>query len=321
MLDVEFLEPIQERIAQVEARMLAQADGSHFQLASALSQLLNSGGKRIRVAVTLLAGELLEGDRDTLITLAAALELLHTATLVHDDLIDGSLIRRGFPTLNAQLSAPATVLTGDFIFARAAKLAADVNLVPVMQLFAQTLATIVNGEIIQLFGRRGTAGREEYERRIYAKTASLFETATTSAAIVSQAPEPMVERMKAYGYDIGMAFQLVDDILDFTGDISQVGKPVANDLRQGVVTLPALLFMENHPRDRVLKAVIAGDPVPSDDFNRLLLAIRASGVIETALGEANEFVERAIDRLSVFPDSPARRGLTELAQFIVQRSK
>jgi geranylgeranyl pyrophosphate synthase len=271
--------------------------------------------------VTLLAGELLHGDRDTLITLAAALELLHTATLVHDDLIDGSLIRRGFPTLNAQLSAPATVLTGDFIFARAAKLAADVNLVPVMQLFAQTLATIVNGEIIQLFGRRGAAGREEYERRIYAKTASLFETATTSAAIVSQVPEPTIERMKAYGYDIGMAFQLVDDILDFTGELSQVGKPVANDLRQGVVTLPALLFMEKHPRDRVLKAVIAGDPVPSDDFNRLLLAIRASGVIEAALGEANEFVERAIDRLSVFPDSPARRGLTELAQFIVQRSK
>jgi geranylgeranyl pyrophosphate synthase len=320
LLKVAFLEPVQELIKQVEDRMLSQSEGAHDQLALALNHLLTSGGKRIRVGLTLLTGEMLGGNRETLVTLAASLELLHTATLVHDDLIDGSLIRRGIPTINAQLSTPATVLTGDYIFARAAKLAADVNLVPVMQLFAQTLATIVNGELTQLFSRRGITGREEYERRIYAKTASLFETASTSAGIVSGSSPDEVQRVKQFGYEIGMAFQIMDDILDFTGEQATVGKPVANDLRQGIVTLPTLYFIESNPNDPVMEAVIQGDSVPEIDVDRLVKSIRTSGAVDRSIDEAQSHIERGLSMLSQFPDSTPRRGLEELARFVVQRN-
>ena len=321
MLKVAFLEPVQELILQVEERMLSQAEGAHQQLALAMDHLLSSGGKRMRVALTLLTGEMLGGDRETLVTLAAALEMLHTATLVHDDLIDGSLIRRGIPTLNAQWSAPATVLTGDFIFARAAKLAADVSLVPVMQLFAQTLATIVNGELTQLFGRRGMMGREEYYQRIYAKTASLFETAALSAAMVSASSPDVLAKTKFYGNEIGMAFQIVDDILDFTGDQESVGKPVASDLRQGIITLPTLFYLEKSPQDEVLEAILNGKPVIGENLEALINAIRYSGAVEQAMESANDHIHRALESLASFPDNPAQRGLEELARYVVQRSK
>lgn len=319
LLKIAFTEPVQGLLQQVEGLMLAQADDSQPEIALALEHLLSSGGKRIRVMLTLLVGELLYGNRDTLVKLSASLELLHTATLVHDDLIDGSLMRRGIPTLNAQWSAPATVLTGDFIFARAAKLAADVSLIPVMQLFAQTLAIIVNGEVKQLFGRRGLSSRKDYEERIYAKTASLFETAAISAAIVSQASEPVVEKMKQFGYQIGMAFQIVDDVLDFTGDQMVVGKPIASDLRQGIFTLPVLYYLEQHPDDLRLNDLIQNGTLEDREFDQLLESINASGSIEKAMKEASDYIDRAILILQEFPESPARRSLEELARFIILR--
>lgn len=320
MLKVAFTEPVQGLIKQVESLMLEQAEKSHPQLALALEHLLSSGGKRIRVALTLLTGEMLDGDRDTLITLSASLELLHTATLVHDDLIDGSLIRRGIPTLNAQWSAPATVLTGDFIFARAAKLAADVNLIPVMQLFAQTLAIIVNGEIKQLFGRRWLSGKKEYQQRIYAKTASLFETAAKSAAIVSQAEDNVVEKMRQFGYKVGMAFQVVDDIFDFIGDQSVIGKPVANDLRQGIITLPVIYYADQFPDDPLLNSLIQNGALAENDLDRLIEAIRASDAIQKAKQEAVDFIDQSLAILQEFPESPARQSLEDLARFIIERN-
>src|SRR4030065_2439612 len=179
-----FTTPIEDQIRLVEERMPTQADGHHRAVGAALNHLLSSGGKRIRVIVTLLTGKMLGADPDKLITLAAAIESLHTATLVHDDLIDGALIRRGIPTLNAQWSPAATVLTGDFIFAQAARLAADTQSIQVMQLFSETLATIVNGEITQLFSSRWSSDRADYYRRIYAKTASLFETAASAPGLL-----------------------------------------------------------------------------------------------------------------------------------------
>ena len=321
LLKVAFIEPVQELIQQVEERMLAQSFGSHPQLELALDHLLSSGGKRLRVALTLLTGEMLGGNRDTLVTMAASLELLHTATLVHDDLIDGSLIRRGIPTLNAQWSTPATVLTGDFVFARAAKLAADVNIVPVMQLFAETLAIIVNGEITQLFGRQGKTDRKDYERRIHAKTASLFEAATKSAGIVSNISLEQIEFIRQFGYEVGMAFQIVDDILDFTGEQKTVGKPVANDLRQGIITLPVIYYLEKEPNDPILEKIIKNQDVLPDEFEQLILSIRTSGSIESSMIEANEYISRSLDILSEFPECQARTGLEDLARFIVQRTK
>ena len=169
----------------VERLMRSQADSHHPDLGTALNHLLSSGGKRIRPGVVLLTGGMLNGDTQRLVTLSAAIELLHTATLVHDDLIDGAFLRRGMATLNSQWSPAATVLTGDFVFAKAARLAADTENLELMSMFSETLATIVNGEITQLFSSHGVANKENYFQRIYAKTASLFELCTTAAAMIS----------------------------------------------------------------------------------------------------------------------------------------
>jgi geranylgeranyl pyrophosphate synthase len=215
----------------------------------AIGHLLDAGGKRIRPALTLLTGRLYPCEADKIISMAAAVEMLHTATLVHDDVVDGSLLRRGSPTLNAHWSPGATILTGDYLFARAADLAAQTDNVRVMQIFARTLMTIASGELRQLFGdatRRQT--REDYFKRIYAKTASMFELATEAAGVLIGAAEDENLALRQYGHDLGIAFQIMDDVLDFIGDESPLGKPVASDLRQGIVTLPVIDYLEAHPR-------------------------------------------------------------------------
>lgn len=316
---VNFLAPVQEQIQRVEALMRSQADDRHPDLDAALQHLLSSGGKRVRPAVALLTGEMLGGDEDRLVTLAAAIELLHTATLVHDDLIDGAFLRRGIATLNSQWSPAATVLTGDFIFARAAKLAAETDSVAVMRLFAETLATIVNGEITQMFNSRRLASRENYDQRIYAKTASMFELATTAAAILSAADDQTIDSLRCFGYDIGMAFQIVDDILDFTGEQATVGKPVASDLRQGLITLPALYYLEAQPDDPDMAVVLGGNHASDALMERLVLAIRQSGAIQRALEDAQAYVSHALELLSAFPPNTPRHALEALARYFVSR--
>ncbi|MEJ2759274.1 MAG: polyprenyl synthetase family protein, partial [Anaerolineales bacterium] len=250
--------------------MRSQSDGHHPDLEIALHHLLNSGGKRIRPTVALLVGGMLVAPRDFTITLAAAVELLHTATLVHDDVIDGSLLRRGSPTLNARWSPGATILTGDFIFARAAKLAAEAESIEVMKLFAKTLSTIVNGEITQMFISKGLVNREDYYTRIYAKTASLFELCTVAPVFLADGDQTTIAAMKQFGYEVGMAFQIVDDILDFTSDQNDLGKPVASDLRQGLVTLPALHYLQKHPNDADLQKVLEDRIVSEETLLRVV---------------------------------------------------
>ena len=300
--------------------MLAQADQHHPDLGAAMEHLLYSGGKRIRPAVALLTGSMLGGDQKRLITLGASIELLHTATLVHDDLIDGSLLRRGITTLNAQWSPAATVLTGDFIFARAAKLAAETDSVPVMRLFAETLATIVNGEITQMFTSKGLASKEDYLQRIHAKTASMFELSTAAAALLSPVDEFLVEEVRLFGYDIGMAFQIVDDVLDFTGEQATVGKPVGSDLRQGLITLPALNYFESNPDDPDVSWVLSGKAYSDERMNRLVSSIRNSEAIERSLDEARIYVDCGLEILSRMVACEERDALVDLANYIVRRS-
>jgi geranylgeranyl pyrophosphate synthase len=303
--------------------MRSQSDGHHPDLGAALSHLLSSGGKRVRPAVALLAGGMLGADPGRLVTLAAAIELLHTATLVHDDLIDGALLRRGIPTLNARWTPAATVLAGDFIFARAAKLASETDSVEVMRLFAETLSTIVNGEITQMFSTRAVARREEYYERIYAKTASMFVLATSAAAVLSPVGEDAAEAVRRFGYEIGMAFQIVDDVLDFTGEQAKVGKPVASDLRQGLITLPTIIYMENNPGDPDIDYLKDGHRYNETRLNRLIPAIRESGAIEDALCEARKFVDRGLDALAglSLPMTTERQALEDLARYIVKRHR
>ena len=319
MSTVTFLTPVQEQVKLVEERIRAQAEDSHPDLRAALEHLLASGGKRVRPTVVLLVGNMLGGPEDKLVTLGAAVEMLHTATLVHDDLIDGSLLRRGLPTLNARWSPAATVLTGDFMFSRAAKLAAEADHLPLMKLFAETLAIIVNGELTQLFTSRGLINRENYYQRIYAKTASLFEMSTRAAAMVSPVDEEMVETMREFGYETGMAFQIVDDILDFTGDQTAVGKPLGSDLLQGLVTLPAIYYAEAHPNDPDVKLLAEGGWANQDRMERLVNAIRQSDAIQRSMQEAEVFIKRALEKLSPLYPGIERNALEELAKYIIDR--
>ncbi len=316
---VTFLSPVTEEIKLVEERMRAQADESHPDLRAALEHLLAAGGKRIRPTLGLLVGNMLGAPLEKLITLGAAVELLHTATLVHDDLIDGALLRRGMATLNARWSPPATVLTGDYLFARAAKLAAETDHLPLMKLFSETLAIIVNGELTQMFTSRGLINRDNYYKRIYAKTASLFEMTSRAAAMVSPASEETIESMRDFGYQIGVAFQIVDDILDFTGDQNAVGKPLGSDLLNGLVTLPAIYYAEANPTDVDVASLPNGGWTNNDNMTRLVDNIRTSDAARKAMLEAEQHVDRALTRLDAMEPCAEREALENLAKYIVDR--
>ncbi len=320
MTTVTFNIPVQEQIKLVEERMRAQAVENHPDTRAALEHLLASGGKRVRPTVVLLAGNMLNAPGDKLVTIGAAVEMLHTATLVHDDLIDGSLLRRGMPTLNARWSPAATVLTGDFLFARAAKLAAEADNLPMMKLFAETLATIVNGELTQMFTSRGLINRENYYQRIFAKTASLFEMSARAAAMVAPADEDTIEAMRVFGYETGMAFQIVDDILDFNGEQTTVGKPIGSDLLQGLVTLPAIYYAEANPNDPNVKTLSEGGWGNQERMQELVISIRQSDAIKSSMREAEAHISRALDALSPFARSPERTALEELANYIIARN-
>jgi geranylgeranyl pyrophosphate synthase len=316
---VTFLSPVTEEIKLVEERMRAQADEHHPDLRAALEHLLAAGGKRVRPTLSLLVGNMLGAPLEKLINLGAAVELLHTATLVHDDLIDGSLLRRGTPTLNARWSPPATVLTGDFLFARAAKLAADTDHLPLMKLFSETLATIVNGELTQMFTSRGLINRDNYYKRIYAKTASLFEMTSRAAAMVSPANDDTIEAMRDFGYQIGMAFQIVDDILDFNGDQNTVGKPLGSDLLNGLVTLPAIYFAEINPDDVDVVSLPNGGWTNNENMTRLVEKIRSSSCTKKAMVEAEQHVDHALAKLEAIEPCAERDALENLAKYIVDR--
>ena len=321
MSTVSFFSIVQDEIYLVEQCMRAQADEkNHPDLSAALDHLLASGGKRVRPALVFLVGKMLGAPQDKLVTLGAAVEMLHTATLVHDDLIDGSLLRRGTPTLNARWSPAATVLTGDFLFARAAKLAAEADHLPLMKAFAETLAVIVNGELTQLFASRGLVLRENYYQRIYAKTASLFEMSTRAAAMVSPVNEKLVDEIRLFGYEIGMAFQIMDDVLDFNGDQTAVGKPVGSDLLQGLVTLPALYYIEQNPDDDDVRLLKDGGWGNHERMGRLVQSIRTGDAVQLAVAEAREHVDRALAVLNGFPETPEKSALGDLAAYIVERN-
>jgi geranylgeranyl pyrophosphate synthase len=311
---------VQPDIDTVDQLMRKQAEDYHADLQKALDLILSSGGKRIRAAITLLVGKMLNADNELITTLAGAIEMLHTATLVHDDLIDGALLRRGMPTLNSQWSPGATVLTGDFLFARAAKLAADTNNVRVMKIFSETLGVIVNGEISQLFNKRYQADRTDYYRRIYAKTASLFETSARASTILAQTDEITIENMGKFGYNIGMAFQIIDDILDFNGEQITLGKPVGSDLRQGLITLPTLYFIEANPGHPSVEVLISKGCLEDEQQTRdLIQAITESDAPKNALHEAIGFVEQAIQYLQEQPENEYRQSLELIARYIVDR--
>ncbi len=323
MLNIrEILAPIAGELTKVEERLRDTADVQYAPLAEVVRYVVGSGGKRIRPALVLLVAKFYPADFEKVVYLAAAVETLHSATLVHDDMIDRSLLRRGHPTLNTFLSDGATVLAGDYIFARAAGFAAATESVRVVQLFAQVLQTIVDGELRQLFHPTdGLPSREDYYRRIYSKTASLFTLATEAAGELIGASTSEVAAFREYGYRLGMAFQIVDDVLDFIGDEEELGKPIGSDLRQGTVTLPVYYFAERYPDHPALQNYWDGKPDRETAVQRLVHAVRESAAIDEALNEARTFAADAQAALTSLPDIPARRSLLALAEYVVERRR
>jgi len=315
------LELIQDELAQVEAKLSSVSEAAYAPLAGALHILLDSGGKRLRPALTILASKFhATSDSGAVIAAGAALEMLHTATLVHDDLIDGTLLRRGSPTLNASWDQASTVLAGDYIFAQAAAFAAETENPRVITLFARTLKTICEGELRQILGQMSwEQPEEEYYDRIFSKTASLFAASAEAGAVLSGADESTVWSLRDYARDLGMAFQIVDDILDFSGDESVMGKPVGSDLRQGILTLPVFYFAKLHPDrlQRLRQSVENSEG--GTGVARAVEMIRESDAIDAARKRAKQFVSQARGSLVTLPDGMARQALSALADFVVER--
>ncbi|RME33933.1 MAG: polyprenyl synthetase family protein [Thermoflexia bacterium] len=315
----QFLNLIHEDLERTERLLREHSPDEHQAIAFAVDYLLGSGGKRLRPALVFLSARLCGADLERATFAAAGVEMLHTATLVHDDLIDGSLMRRGVETLNARWSPAATVLTGDYLFARAAYLVAQTESVRLVQRFAETLMVICNGEIHQMFSGRGTVPTfQEYERRIYAKTASLIALSAEAGAILAHADEESIAALRTYGEQLGLAFQIVDDVLDFIADERVLGKPVGSDLRQGLVTLPVLLFLEENGDHSALRRILSQGPT-DDGVREAVQAIAASPAVDRSLQVARTYVQRARQALDRFPASDYRAALLDLADFVVQR--
>jgi geranylgeranyl pyrophosphate synthase len=312
-------------LQRVEAR-LEESARVDFPVASELILgLVRAGGKRLRPLVLLLAARSYAYDRDTLITAAAGVELLHTASLVHDDTVDRAALRRGRPTLNSVLSSGAVILLGDYLFAQSAMLAAATNSPRVVSIFASTLADICDGQLREMFvAHRLDQSREEYERRIYGKTASLFAGAAEMGAIIGQAPAAHVAALRQFGSDIGMAFQIVDDVLDFSAGADQLGKPAGHDLTQGTVTLPTIIYASgltagSTALDR-LQAVVSGELDDPPSILQVVNEVRESGALEAAMAEAARFAALAKLGAATVPDPVTRGMLEEVADLVYERA-
>ncbi|MBI2952863.1 MAG: polyprenyl synthetase family protein [Chloroflexi bacterium] len=315
---------VQEDLEKVEAKLQSIADVEYPVLSALLRHILNTGGKRLRPALALLSAKFHCYDLETLIPLASALELLHTATLVHDDIIDNATTRRGASTLNTIVDGRSTILIGDYLFARSAAFAAESDNLRVMKIFARTLTKICDGELRNMLGSDDLDHtRREYYRKIESKTAALFVAAVESGSVLSNAPENEIQALVSYGHSVGTAFQIVDDILDFVGDERKMGKPVGSDLRQGTVTLPAIYLLESRPNDVELRRLMRhhGDfPDREEGIKRLIETIANSSAIASARNEALDFVQQAKKALFVLPDNKYRRALADLADYVIERS-
>lgn len=284
-----------------------------------IKTLITGGGKRLRPALVILSAHICGADSDRVMYVAAAVEMLHTATLVHDDLIDRAETRRGQQTLNRQLVPAATVLTGDAIFAVAAKLAAKSQNPILVQRFAETLETICVGEINQMFRDKSQPpSLETYYKRIFAKTASLFELCTESGALLAGCSPERVQRSRRFGRLMGEAFQIADDILDIVGDEAKLGKPVVADLRQGLLTLPVLYYLQAHPDDERVREALTNH-LSGQSITALAADIKRSSAPRQAIQRAEQHVREAGQLLTHYPDSVYRQAMEEIASFAVSR--
>ena len=323
------LNKVEEKIKEVSRGELTWlphdlASGLHVasRIQELLTHILASTGKRARPALTLLASRFYDAKTESAVTMATAIELFHIATLVHDDSIDNSALRRGRPTINSLWGDNAAILLGDYLFAKSAEMAVSTGNRTVAKRLHQTLMTITPGELAQSFNAfKLEESRKYYLHRISSKTASLLSLSSECGALLSRAPQKAITALKDYGFDIGIAFQVVDDILDYTGTTEEMGKPVGSDLREGTITLPVLFLMERYPKEQSIFEVVKNRNRKLNTERVKELIKNSPEIIQDCYDMANEYVKKAIEKLSVLTDRPEKDSLTELAYFIVERRR
>lgn len=283
--------------------------------------IIDAGGKRMRPVLVLLSANACGVTGSKHVSLAAVIEFIHTATLLHDDVVDMSSMRRGKPTANEQWSNPSSVLVGDFIYSRAFQVLVDIGSMDIMRIMADTTNRIAEGEVLQLINQHNVAATEEsYLRVIRDKTAILFSAAAECGAIIANASKEQQSILREVGMHIGMAFQLVDDVLDYVGDAESMGKNVGDDLAEGKPTLPLIHAMRTAPAadaELVRKSIQKGT---QDDLQAVVEIVKASGSLDYTTALAQQEVQKACELLAKLPESPFRRALEDMAHLAISRT-
>lgn len=311
---------VREDLVRVEQKLSRAVEAEELLLRRLLSFVLPGSGKRLRPALALLCGRVAEYDPEPLISFSASLEMLHTATLVHDDIVDEARTRRGEPTLNVQVSNSIAVLVGDYMFAQSAAHVAETGHLQVIKDFARAAMALIGGQIDEAWSDGGIGlTKEQYLRRIGSKTASLFALAAEGGAKLSHATADLAAALGEYGYKLGLAFQIVDDILDVVGEERSLGKPVGSDIRQGTVTLPAILVRDQLP-ESIFREAFLGDGHRDESVEHLLGVIRTGGGVDRAYSEADRLAAEACACLDALPPGRTRDALLDLARFVVRRA-
>ncbi|MBA4181702.1 MAG: heptaprenyl diphosphate synthase [Anaerolinea sp.] len=312
--------PVSEDMVLVEDLLESAKQVDLAPLRRMLDHALAARGKRMRPALVLLAGHFGDYNLNKLVPLGTAIELLHTASLVHDDVVDGADSRRGRATTNNVFDNALTVLLGDYMFANAAEMVTRTGSLHVTRLFALALMKMTSGELDQ-DAAAFDVGKDiqNYLWRIGGKTAALFAVATEGGANLGGLPTNQVEALRTYGWSLGMAFQMVDDILDFTGDEALMGKPVGSDLREGTITLPGLLLLERYPQDNPIKKFFTAKRGREERLQEAIAMIRSTEVLDVSMDMARDYVRRGDEALQTLPDSETRRTLLELGEYVLTR--
>ncbi len=315
---------IEDDIREVDHLFASRATSGLDVLNGAAAHALSSPGKRMRTALTLLAGKMLEYQRERLLLVAVALEMVHLSTLIHDDVIDAASTRRGIPTVNHRYGDKIAILLGDYFFAKTAALIAEVEDARIDRLFARTVEQVCEGSIIELMSaHQFDLSIQTYLERIQRKTACLISACCHGGAIIGNGTTEQIALLERYGHHLGMAFQIVDDVLDYAGDAAVTGKPVGNDLLQGLVTLPLIYAIEadNNGRGEQIARLVAAPDGHGGEVDEVVRWVNQGTAIERTLELARDYAARARAALASFPASRERTILEELADFVVVRTR
>jgi geranylgeranyl pyrophosphate synthase len=312
---------LSDELEVIERAILRKFQSRSVLLNAASSYLMQSGGKRVRASLVLLSARL--GPRynaQEVIHSATAIEMIHAASLVHDDMIDQADVRRGRSTVHNEWGSNVALMVGDYLFALAAGQMAEVDDRRIIKIFARAVQHICEAELSPVTDVEPMdQALDQYYAKIGGKTASLFESAAEAGMIAGGGTVEDVETLRLFGYEIGLAFQIVDDVLDFTGDERTLGKPAGHDLQEGTITLPVIYAVEDGASDVVRQAVEADRPSP-ELIAAAVAEVRRICATKRALREAEQLGQQAIDRLDRFPESPAKDGLIDLAMRVLQRT-